>query len=449
MHVIAIGINHKIASVQIRESFNQDLTKRHECLKSLREIKGVKECVILNTCNRFEVYVAVECIRTGMSRVQSFLSTWFGGKAQEILDLFYKKADEEAYRHLFKVTCGLDSLVLGETQILGQIKTAFFESQQSGGTSTIFNSLFKRAIVLAKRVHTETGIGHRPVSISYAATELMKKKLPAIENKTALVLGAGETGRIAAKNLAALALRDLIIVNRTYEKAECLAKECRGKAVPFERLKEAVIQTDVIISAIRTESPLLTKKVFLEVMKAKPTKELLVFDLSVPRSAEVDAASLEGVKLYDVDELQGVIDSNLVERARESRKIVQMIEDEISEYKLWLKTQSVIPLISALTNMSLSIHNEAMEHIENKLPSLSERERKIIRKYSKMPGNQLLSGLIIAMKELAASGDSIEKEQLFDIFATIFSTNMPFEKHDERIIVEESRNFLHSHLVKS
>lgn len=418
MNILVIGLNYKTAPVEIRERFAFKEEEKQQAVKTLRTSKSIQECVIVGTCNRTEVYAVVDQPHTGRHYVKSFLSDWFGIEKEQFIDYLYIKEDDEALRHLFRVVCGLDSMVLGETQILGQVRNAFLQSQECKATGTVFNNLFKQAITLAKRAHSETDIGKNAVSVSYAAVELGKKIFGYFEKKTVVILGAGKMGELTGKHLHSNGVNEVIVVNRTYERAKDLADKFNGTAATFHELSSALIKADIVISSTGAEGYVVTKKDIQEISKKRNHRPLFMIDIAVPRDLDPAINDLDNVFLYDIDDLEGIVEANLQERAREAEKIGFMIGEEMASFKSWLNTLGVVPLITALREKSLKIQDEAVRNIENKLPHLTEKELRIIRKYSKTIVNQMLHDPLVRMKEMAAQSNGDEANELFvKIFA--------------------------------
>lgn len=432
MHILVIGLNYKTAPVEIRERFAFRDEDKSEAILTLRGTKSIQECVIVGTCNRTEIYAIVDQLHTGRHYVKTFLSEWFQIDREEFIDYLYVKENDEAVSHLFRVVCGLDSMVLGETQILGQVRDAFIKSQELKTTGTVFNMLFKQAITIAKRAHSETEIGKNAVSVSYAAIELGKRIFGYFHKKTVLILGAGKMSELTAKHLHTNGVESVIVVNRTYEKAKVLANKFNGLAYTMDELTNALIQSDIVISSTGSDGYVISKEDIQQVMKKRKSRPLFLIDIAVPRDLDPSIHELDNVYLYDIDDLEGIVEANLQERAKEAEKIGVMIGEELSSFKSWLNTLGVVPVISALRQKAISIQEEAVRNIENKLPDLTEQELRIIRKYSKTIVNQLLHDPLIRMKEMAA-----DSNQSLDLFVKIFALEEELEKQQR--IKEENK----------
>lgn len=419
VHILKAGLNYKTAPVEIREKLAFSEETVDGAMLHLNLQKSILENVIVSTCNRTELYVVADQLHTGKHYVKQFLSDWFEIEKEAFIPYLVIEENEQAVRHLFRVTAGLDSMVLGETQILGQVRDAFLTAQKVKTTGTIFNELFKQAITFAKRAHKETAIGEHAVSISYAAAHLAKDELGgSLEDRDAIVLGAGKMGELSLKNLAGQGARHLTIINRTFEKAEQLAKSCDAKPVSMDRLAEALQTADFLISSTGAADVVLTKSAIANIMEKRDgQKPLLLIDIAVPRDIDAEAGEVPGVKLYDIDKLQDIVDDNLESRREAAREIEGLIDKEIRVFDEWLATLGVVPIISALREKALSIQSETMKSIERKMPDLTTREKKVLNKHTKSIINQLLKEPIRQAKELATSD---QPEAALELFTRIF-----------------------------
>lgn len=413
MHIIAIGLNYRTAPVEIREKVSFNDSELSEAMRVLKEQKSVLENVIVSTCNRTEIYAVVDQLHTGRYYVKAFLAEWFNISKEELSPYLTIYEHDAAIEHLYRVVSGLDSMVLGETQILGQVRSSFLTAQGQGATGTVFNQLFKEAVTLAKRAHHYTDIGANAVSVSYAAVELGKKIFGNLSQKHVLILGAGKMGELAAKNLSGSGVGNVTVINRTKEKAEALAQRFEGNARSFEDLAGALLEADIVISSTSATEYVITKETMKEVEKLRKGRPIFMVDIAVPRDLDPSLSELETVFLYDIDDLEGIVEANLQERQKAAETIEIMIEAAVVEFKTWIGTLGVVPVISALRQKALNIQNETMKSIERKLPNLTERERKVLNKHTKSIINQLLKDPILSAKELAGQKDAEQSLQLF------------------------------------
>ena len=421
MHILVVSVNYRTAPVEFREKLTFQAAELEQAMTTLQNQKSVLENVIVSTCNRTEIYAVVDQLHTGRYYIKKFLADWFQLEIEEVAPYLTIFEQDGAIDHLFRVTCGLDSMVVGETQILGQIKDSFLEAQQVKATGTIFNELFKQVITLAKRAHSETTIGESAMSVSYAAVELGKKIFGELTDCHILILGAGKMGELALQNLYGSGACKVTVMNRTLSKAEIMAEKYMGHAKPLSELQCALLEADILISSTRASEYVITKEMMTKVEKMRSGRPLFMVDIAVPRDIDPAIDELEGSFLYDIDDLQGVVEANRAERLKEAEKIQFMIEEEIVLFKTWLSTLGVVPLISALRDKALAIQSETMESLERKIPNLSDRERKVISKHTKSIINQLLKDPILVAKEIAAEEGADEKLALF---AKIFDLEM-------------------------
>ena len=449
MYVLVVGLNYRTSPVEIRERFTFQEHELPEALMQLKQMKSVLECVLVSTCNRTEIYTVVDQLHTGEHFVKRFLAEWFHLPKEEFHPYLYIKQDQDATEHLIRVVSGLDSMIVGETQILGQMRDAFFVAQKQGSTGTLFNHLFKQAITFGKKVHTETGIGQSATSISYAAVELAKKIFENFQDKTALIIGAGETSELTAIHLHSQGVRDVLVANRTVEKAKELADPFHGKAYAMDELSIALYEADMVISSTSAESYVVTKKQVQEVMERRGNRPLFMIDIAVPRDLDPEIQECDNVYLFNIDDLQDLVDKNLRERQRIARKIQLKVLAEVDQFYQWVNTLGVIPLIAQLREKSLKIQEETMKSLENKLPHLSERDLTVIRKHTKSIVNQMLKEPILNLKEKAIEPDSM---LMMDYFMKIFGIEehevpspIRIEKRKEKVANRWSEQLLGSY----
>ncbi|MDP7977416.1 glutamyl-tRNA reductase [Bacillus sp. WLY-B-L8] len=428
MHILVVGVNYRTAPVEIREKLTFQEAELEKAMTTLQKQKSVLENVIVSTCNRTEIYAVVDQLHTGRYYIKKFMADWFQLEIEEIAPYLSLYEQDGATDHLFRVTCGLDSMVVGETQILGQIRDSFLLAQELKTTGTIFNELFKQVVTLAKRAHSETTIGGNAMSVSYAAVELGKKIFGDLKDCHVLILGAGKMGELALQNLYGSGAHKVTVMNRTFAKAETMAEKYMGRAKPLDQLQCALLEADIVISSTGATEYVITKEMMSKVESMRCGRPLFMVDIAVPRDIDPAIDTLESVFLYDIDDLQGVVEANRADRLKEAEKIQIMIEEEMILFKSWLNTLGVVPLISELRDKALAIQSETMQSLERKIPTLTERERKVISKHTKSIINQLLKDPILIAKELAAEEDAKEKLALF---AKIFDLNA-------KEVVEES-----------
>lgn len=325
-----VGMNHRTVPLRVREKLRVNETSLNSFIGVLRVQEGSAEGVILCTCNRVEVYVWVKQTEAAISSIKEFLKDNYGG--DEKLDPFLcTLTGEEVISHLFRVSAGLDSQVIGESQILGQVKKAYRFSREVNATDGFLKPLFHRAVSIGKKVREKTEISRGKVSVGSVGVELARKTLASLRDKTILVLGAGKISELVGANLANEGIKAIIVSNRSYKKACHLAQTLKGEAISFDRLEEGLGQADIVISSTAASHYIIKKSMLERVMDGRD-KPLLIIDLALPRDIEPAAADLEGVTLYNMEDLDLVIEGNMVKRRKEARKAEEIVKEEAEEF---------------------------------------------------------------------------------------------------------------------
>lgn len=435
MHMIVVGMNYRTASVELREQFSVTANELPAALNTLTR-HTMSECVLLSTCNRTEIYAIVDDLNAYEQDIYAFIDEWYGVSEADSKAYLYKYEDRAAREHLFRVASGLDSMVIGETQILGQVKDAFFAAQNHGATGTVFNRLFKQVITMAKRAHNETAIGENAVSVSYAAVELGKRIFGDFHGKTVTIIGAGKMSELTVKHIHEHGAERVYVINRTLQKAQELAGKFAGIPAPWEQLYELLADTDIVISSTGSQGYVLAKQQVEGVLKKRKSKPLFFIDIAVPRDLDPDIGDLTNVYCYDIDDLECIVESNIAERKIEAEKIAVMIEQELDIFEKWMQTSGVTPVIRALQSKADQIHEHTLESLFNKLSDLDEREKKLIRKLSKSMMNQLLRDPIKQVKDKAAQrgGDTA-----VEMFSDMFALQEHIVEQQEQLQAEQKR----------
>ncbi|MFC4101896.1 glutamyl-tRNA reductase [Paenibacillus xanthanilyticus] len=416
MRIIAAGLNYKTAPVEIREKLALSEQEIADMLAGLRASKSMMEGVILSTCNRTEVYAVAERKEQFMLDLAYIMERKFNLSKEQFAASFYVHEDNAAVEHLFKVTSGLDSMVVGETQILGQVRDAFLYSQSLPATGAVFNRLFKQAVTLAKRLHTETRIGQKPVSVSYAAVELAVRKIGALAGKRIVVVGAGHMSELAVKHMQARGADRIIVINRSYDRAAQFAGRFGIAASSWETLPELLSEAELVMTATGAAESVITADM-LRRARLNRSEPLLMIDMGVPRDIDPLADELDGVTLIDIDRLGAIVNENAEARAKEALKLTPVIQKERNDFALWMKELGVAPAIAALREKADAVRESAYQDMLKKLPELDERERKVIGKLTKSIVNQLLRDPILNIKELATGRGG---EAAIEAFTRIF-----------------------------
>ena len=416
VHILKAGVHYEAAPVEIREKIVFPPHIVGKAMLQLNQLDHVDETIILSTCNRTEIYISTENKEAGIAAIKRFVSDWFGLSEMEFLPYLEWSADEETVLHLFRMTAGLDSMVLGETQILGQVRDAFMEAQALKTTKKLFNELFKRVITFAKRAHKETAIGEQAVSVSYVAVELAKKIFGDIADKHVLIIGAGETGELTLKNLHGAGVTSITVANRTYERAADLAGKFQAGAIAFEDIGAVMQDVDIVISATACPVPVLTKEKLQPLQKQRKGHPLFLIDIAVPRDIDPQIAELDSVFLYDMDDLKEVVEKNMAARAETAEIIEKQLKPELVSFNNWVTMLDAVPVIRALREKSLSIQESTLESIHRKMPDLTEREAKVLQKHTKSIIHQLLEEPIKQAKTMAESEEELKQfERIFGL----------------------------------
>lgn len=411
MHVISLSLNYRKATVEEREKVQFNEVELTDALHKLRSEKSILETVLLSTCNRTEVYIVSDQVHTGKYYAQNFLAEWFEVDLETIKKIIDVKVGEEAVEHLFYVTAGLDSMVLGETQILGQIRDAFIKAQDEKTTGTIFNKLFKEAITVAKKGHNDTDISKNAISTSYAAVQLINKIIDQKRDTKALVIGAGEMSEQSVINLTSNGIKDITIINRSAENARKLAGKYGCTYDTIEHLESYLMDTDIVLSSTSSRNYVITEDLIHNIQKRRANRPLILIDIAMPRDIEPATHQYENVYMYNVDDLQGLIDSNLETRQQEAKKVEAMIRKAQDDFESWVNMLGVTPVIQALRTKALNIHEETFKSVERKMPDMTDRERTVISKHMKSIINQMLKDPIIYTKEIANDKQAVKKLQ--------------------------------------
>jgi len=418
MHLIVVGLNYRTAPVALRERFALGEGDAPHALQSLRETTSILEGVIVATCNRTEIYAVVDRLHLCGHYIRNFMENWFRVPRQQFNQHLYMYEDDRAVEHLFRVTCGLDSMVVGETQILGQVRSAFQLAQERQTTGTIFNQLFKQAVTVAKRAHAETGIADNAVSVSYAAVELGRRIFGRFDGKTVMIIGAGKMSELTARHLHANGASRIYVAGRTAARAKELADKFAGEALTMEEAAERLQDTDIVISSTGANGFVMNRRMLESAMTSRRKRPIFLIDIAVPRDIDPACGSIPNVFLYDIDDLEGIVESNLASRREAASVVEKMIADEQHAYRQWYATLGVSPLIRALQDKAAAIQESTFESMLRKLPELDERQRKVIRKLTKSMLNQMIHDPILRVKEMAAEKRSDAAMQMFiELFA--------------------------------
>ena len=406
MDIIVLGLNHKTAPVHIRECVAFPETTIHEPLRALLGTPGVRETMILSTCNRVEIAAVVESREQGAAAVRAFVAGHHKVVEGELAPHLYVHAGADAVRHLFRVASSLDSLVVGEPQILGQVKDAYQYAREAGAIGMVLDRLLKKALSVAKLVRTETEIARSAVSVSFAAVELAKKIFGEIEGRSAMIIGAGEMAELAVKHLVSSGVREVFVVNRTFEKAVALAQEFGGSAVRYEELFDQLVLSDIVISSTGAPHFIIKGEDIRKVMTRRRHRPMFFIDIAVPRDIEPTVNDIDNAYLYNVDDLQTVVDGNIKERRKEADKAEKIVEQEVATFEKWIASLQVVPTIVQLRQSVEAMRAAELEKSLGKLAHLAEKDREQVALLTQSIVNKILHSPLTVLKESSQAPDA-------------------------------------------
>ena len=400
--IVLVGLNHKTAPLAVRERLFAGCQQEVNLLGALRAIDGVREVLHLSTCNRVELVASVDETPVIMDALKSFLARYGALTDNEAVSCLYGYRDEEAIKHLFRVTSSLDSLVVGEAQILGQVKDAYRQALALNATGIALNRLMHRAFRTAKRVRTETGIAANPVSVSFAAVELAKKIFGTLSGKKTLIIGAGEMAELTCTHLIGNGAEEITVANRSLAQAELLAEKYSGKAVELDDLDEALCDVDIVISSTGAPSYIVTEDMVRHCLRKRKNRLLFLVDIAVPRDIDPATDGIENVYLYNIDNLQDIVDENIKNRRRESIKAEEIVQEEVAQYASWLKELEAVPTIVSLRSKAEGIVRMEMAKAENWMSQLESEDREKVDALVNGIVNKILHAPMAVMKEESA-----------------------------------------------
>ena len=406
MQLLLVGVSHRTAPIELRERLDFSARGVDRALTALSGSGVHHEAAIVSTCNRVELYVGCDDTDPARLAIQQFLSEFHGIPADQLAPHLYSKAGPDAVAHLFRVAAGLDSLVMGEPQILGQVKDAFGVASQMGCTGPLLNKLFHSAFAAGKRVRSETALAEGAVSVSYAAVELARKIFGNLKGRTVLVIGAGEMGKLTAVHMQSHGIGRLIITSRTASHATALAQSIGGTAMPWDALQTTLIEADILITATGAATPIISRALIAQTMKARRQKPLFIIDIAVPRDVEGIAGDLEQVFLYNIDDLQAVVQENISRRGSEASDAETIIAQEVGKFAAWLNSRGAVPTIVALRQRFESIRQSELRRLEPKLAGLPPEARARVDEITRLIMEKLLINPTEQLKS-ASNADTV------------------------------------------
>jgi glutamyl-tRNA reductase len=398
--LLAIGTSYKTAPVEVRERLALPETRAGEFLRDLRGATEVHEAVAVSTCNRTELYLVVGEPVEGESTVLSMLASQAGIRPTELTGVIYSHRNCDAARHLYRVTAGLESMIVGEAEIQGQVKRAYEAALAKETVGPLTNHLFKAALATGKRVRNETAIGERHLSLPSVAVALARDELGALAGRRVVIVGTGETSELTARALADSGARALFVASRRRSRAIALANRYGGDSASFDELPRALIEADIVVAATASPHLLLEAAELAEVMGARDGRPLLLIDLAVPRDIDAGCGELPGVSLYDIDDLQAVVARNRRVRQAEARKAEGIVEEEIQHFAVWLGALEVRPTLASLRAYATEIAEQVVRENDGKWESASQRDLERVEAVAQAIVKRLLHTPTVRMKEL-------------------------------------------------
>jgi glutamyl-tRNA reductase len=397
--IVLIGLNHKTAPIAVREKVFAGCQEEKNLLASLRSLSGVGEVLYLSTCNRVEIIASVDAPEDAVKNLSDFLAMSGGLSETEAASCIYKCYDEEAVRHIFRVASSLDSLVMGETQILGQVKDAYRQALAQNATGVVLNRLMHCSFRAAKRVRSETAIAVNPVSVSFAAVELAKKIFGTLAGKKILLIGAGEMAELTGTHLIGNGAEEIIVANRSLTQASLLAEKFHGEAVSLDALEAKLIEADIVISSTGAPAYIITADLIRKIHHQRRNRLLFLIDIAVPRDIDPASSSLENVYLYNIDNLQDIVDENMNVRKKEAIKAELIVDEEITRYVSWQKEQESVPTIVSLRKKAGEIVKAEMDKASGWMHNLDKEEQEKVDNLVNSIVNKLLHTPVAALKE--------------------------------------------------
>ena len=415
--IVLLGLNHRTAPVALRECLAISEDETSVALKAFQELPSVREVMLFSTCNRVEVLMVVQDKINSVDAVKGFLSELKQLPVSEFEKSLYIHEGDDAVRHVFRVAASLDSMVVGEPQILGQIKEAYHMATTTKTSGVLLNKLLHRTFFVAKRVRTETGIGDNAVSISYAAVELGRKIFGNFEEKKVLLIGAGEMAELAVEHLIRNRAGDILVANRTFETGVDLAMKFKGQAIRFDEIEDALKQVDIIISSTGSPGYVVTRNHVKGIARRRHNRPLFFIDIAVPRDIDPEINRLSNSYVYDIDDLQGIVDENVEDRNKEAIKGERIVDEAVISFRHWYESLEIIPTIVELRKKVEGIAKGELEKTLHAVKHLSADDLKAINRMTEAMVNKILHDPTMLLKN---SGQLQDKAVYLDVTRKLF-----------------------------
>ena len=402
-HIVIVGLSHHTAPIEVRERIALQPDEYPKALAGLRGRPDVREGVVLSTCNRTELYAVTDTYHGGRESLESALAELASGKGEVKDEFVYRLEGAAAIRHLFRVATSLDSLVVGEPQVLGQVKDAFQIAAAAEAVGPVMDRLFRQALEVGKRARAETEIGAYAVSVSFAAVELARKIFGALEGRVALIVGAGETGELTMRHLRGAGVSELWIANRTIAAAEELAEALGGRPMGLERVAESLARADIVVTATGASEPVIRRATVERAMKERRGRPLFLIDLAVPRDVEPGVGEIYNVFLYNIDDLGQVVQANRERRAHEAERALEIVNQETARFVSWFESLETVPTIVALRSRLESVRAEETDKVLRRLEHLPEHDRKLVEQFGETLLHKILHGPTSQLRHVSSS----------------------------------------------
>jgi glutamyl-tRNA reductase len=415
MNLQLIGVNHRSAPVEIRERFAIPERRLPEALQSLVQYPGVQEGLIISTCNRVEVLAG---LKNGTADLRGFLRDYFHLDPSEFDQHLYEFREHDAVQHLFRVACSLDSMVVGEPQILGQLKEAYAVARAVGAVQSNLDALLTRSFAIAKRIRTETAIASSAVSVASVAVELAKKIFGDLKGKNVYLVGAGKMSELAARHLLANGAGSIFVANRTYDRALSLASKFNGRALRFEELYDTADQADIIITSTGAPVAIFRKEHGERFMARRRNRPMFFIDIAVPRDVDAAMNDVDGVFVYDIDDLQQVVATHLSDRKKEAAKAENIVKVEVERFAQRLQTLDVVPTILSLQEYLEDIRQAEIDRYRSRLGQVSSEQEAAIDNMTRAMINKIMHTPIVALKTAAKDPESTT---VIDVIRKLFN----------------------------
>jgi glutamyl-tRNA reductase len=442
MTLALIGVNYKTAPIELRERIAISREDLPEATRALAAVPGVSECMIVSTCNRVELVAAVESPDADLT---GFLHRHFGLDPALLAPHIYEQHDRDAVRHLFRVASSLDSMVVGEPQILGQVKEAFAVARASGTIAGQLEHLLQSAFAAAKKVRSETEIGSNSVSVASVAVDLARKIFGSLQGRTVFLVGAGKMSELAARHLVQQGAGTILVTNRTQERARLMAEEFHGRVIPFDQLYDAVSEADIVISSTGAPHPIFRREHGQAFMHRRRNRPMFFIDIAVPRDVDPGMGKLEGIFVYDIDDLQAVAAAHMAERSRVASDAETLIAGEVERFQQRQRTVNVAPAIVALQRQAEEIRQAELRRVQSRLGSLSAEQAAAVEALTRGLVNKFLHPPMQALKQAAREGNSAR----FDALCDAWSVSVGGEGIPDPIFIEGAEGATNSAEVKA